>query len=374
MTRNKLLAAAAIVVSVVVLQVVRGHRPKKIDVAPVVSVNVTVAQVAQRDLPLTITAVGRAEAKASVAVKSRLDGQVAEVAYAEGKPVRKGQLLLRLDPAVLQAQQRQAEGVLARDEAQLIKLKGDYERNLALFGQGFISKGGVSQSEGDMHAAEASVKADRASLDNARLQLGYARVIAPMDGVAGALLLPVGGAAKANDTTLLVINQIKPIYVSFSLPEAQLAPLRQAMNKGEVPVSASIGGIDKPLLGKLAFVDNAVDITSGAITAKGIFTNADGMLTPGQFAQVTVQLDKLPKALVVPSQAVESGVDGPYAFVINADSSVSIRQLKVGADTDGYRVVMSGLAAGERVVTTGQAQLRNKTKVSITTAASGQQP
>jgi len=324
-----------------------------------------VAEVVQRELPLTISAVGRTEAKISVAVKSRLDGQVVEVAFAEGQAVKKGQLLMRFDSAVFEAQRRQAEGILARDEAQLAKVKADYQRNLALVDQGFISQSGLSQSAADLHTAEANLRADRASLDNAQLQLSYARITAPMDGVAGALMLPVGGAAKFNDTTLLVINQIKPIYVSFSLPESQLARLKQAMSKGDVPVSASITGIALPIAGKLAFIDNAVDTSSGAITVKAVFANADGMLTPGQFAQVEVELGRLPNALVVPSQAIESGSEGPYAFVLNADMTVAIRQLKTGAETAQFRVLTAGLTAGERVVMTGQADLRDKAKVTV---------
>lgn len=344
----------------------QDRRNPEVKVAPV---SVTTAEVQRRALPLTIAAVGRTEAKASLVLKSRLDGQVAEIAYAEGKPVYKGQLLLRIDPAVFETQQRQAEGILARDQAQLVRFRADYERNKALAGQGFISQSGLRQSEADLHAMEATLKADRASLDNARLQLGYTRITAPIDGVAGAVLLPVGGAAKANDTTLVVLNQIKPIYISFSVPEAQLAALKQAMVRGQVTVNASVAGIDMPVDGKLAFIDNAVDTTSGTITAKAIFDNTDSVLTPGQFAEVTVQLDKLPNALVVPSQAVESGVDGPYAFVVKSDSTVEIRRLKIGGEASGYSVVNVGLVAGERVVTSGQSQLRNTSKVSIAASA-----
>jgi multidrug efflux system membrane fusion protein len=365
------LAAIAIVAGLAVLQFLRVDRAKDSEAEALAPVGVTVAVVERRDLPLTIAAAGRAEAKASVAVKSRLDGQVAEVAYREGQPVRRGQLLLRFDTAVLEAQQRQAEGVVARDEAQLAKTASDNQRNLALVAKGFLSKSGLNQSQADLDAAQASLKVDRAGLDNARLQLGYARIVAPMDGVAGALLLPVGGAAKANDTTLLVINQIDPIHVAFPVPESQLAQLKLAMGKGDVAVDATIEGIAQPLHGKLEFIDNAVDATSGTIIAKAVFDNPRGMLTPGQFAQVSVQLEKLPNVLVVPSQAVESGIDGPYAFVVNADSSATIRQLAVGAETSGYRVVTSGLAAGDRVVVTGQAQLRDKAKVAIAKSSSG---
>jgi multidrug efflux system membrane fusion protein len=376
MTRNKWLAAIALVAGLAGVLWLRARRADETNADAVVPVSVTVAEVQHRDLPLTITAAGRAEAKASVSVKPRVDGQVADVTYTEGQPVHTGQLLLRLDPAVLQAQQRQAEGVLARDEALLVKAKNDYQRYVALASRDYVSKSGLNQSQADLGAAQANVQADRASLDNARLQLSYTQITAPMDGVAGALLLPVGGAATANNTTLLVINQIKPIYVTFSIPESQLARLKLAMSKGAVAVSATVTGIDMPMHGKLAFIDNAVDVASGTITAKAVFDNADGLLTPGQFAQVTVQLDELPNALVVPDQAVESGVDGPYVFVVNADATAAIRPLTVGAQSSGFSVVTSGLAAGERVVMTGQAQLRDKAKVTITAvpADTSQQP
>lgn len=376
MTRNKWWVVIAVVAGLAVFQYQRISRPKDLAVEALAPVSVTVAVVDRRDLPLTLTAAGRAEAIASVAVKARLDGQVAEVAYTQGQAVRKGQLLLRLDTAVLETQQRQAEGVLARDEALLAKATSDYQRNVSLVDKGFISKSGLSQSLADQGTAQANLKADRASRDNARLQLGYARITAPMDGMAGAAQLHVGGAAKANDTILLVINQISPILVTFPVPESQLASLKLSQSKGLVPVSATIEGIKQPLHGKLAFIDNAVDPTSGTIIAKAVFDNPDSMLTPGQFAQVSVQLNKLPGALAVPSQAVESGVDGPYAFVVNADSTVAIRHLTVGPEASGYRVATSGLEVGERVVMTGQAQLRNKTKVDIATtpSASSEQP
>jgi multidrug efflux system membrane fusion protein len=347
MKRKILLLVLAVTSGLVGWQLVRGSRSHEAKVDAPVPLSVTVAVVQLRELPLTISAIGRAEAKASASVKSRLDGQVAEVAFAEGQVVRKGQLLLRLDPALLEAQQRQAEGVLARDEAQLTKLQGDYQRNSALMSQGFISESGLSQSKADLQAAQSTLKADRANLDSARLQLGYTRITAPMDGVAGALLLPVGGGAKANDTTLLVINQVQPIYVSFSLPESQLAPVKAAQRKGPVIVTATVAGIAHALTGKLAFIDNTVDPTSGAITAKAVFANADSALTPGQFAQVALQLDSLPNALVVPTQAVESGVDGSYAFAVNADSSVSLRPLKLGPQAGGYQAVLAGLAKGD---------------------------
>jgi multidrug efflux system membrane fusion protein len=342
--------------------------PAEAEVAAPVGVSVATAQ--RRSLPILLEAAGRAEAKASVSVKSRLDGQVVELAYREGHPVRKGQLLIRLDASAVEAQLRQAEGVVARDQAQLLHLQGDYERNRSLFQQGFLSAGGFKLSEADLKSAEATLAADRAGADNARLQVGYTRIVAPMAGVAGAALLPVGGAAKANDTPLLVINQIDPIYVSFALPEAQLAPLVQALKRGPVPVRAAVAGIAQPALGELAFIDNAVDPATGTIAAKAVFANADARLTPGQFAQVSVQLGAQADALVVPAQAVESGVDGAYVFVVNADGTVTLRAVQTGVQSAGYRVVTAGLAAGDQVVMTGQARLRDKARVVVAAGAS----
>ena len=337
----------------------------KIAATPQAPVAVAVDTVQRRSLPLTTNAVGRAEAKTSVTLTSRVDGQVVEVDFTEGQPVHRGQLLLRMDSAALEAQRRQAEGVVARDLAQLARLSADFDRNKSLSAQGFISPGGLSQSESDLKATQATLKSDEAALDDARLQVDFTRIVAPIDGVAGALQLPRGGGAKANTTTLLIINQIDPIYVTFSLPEAELAPLKQALARGEVPVSATIDGLAAPIFGRVAFVDNAVDATTGAITVKAIFSNSGGLITPGQFARVSVRLGWLRDMPCVPSSAVESGVDGTYLFVLNPDSTVAIRKVEVGIEAAGYRVVQSGVAVGERVVTGGQARLHNQARVTI---------
>jgi multidrug efflux system membrane fusion protein len=188
--------------------------------------------------------------------------------------------------------------------------------------------------------------------------LDFTRVVAPVDGIAGAALLPVGGAAKANDTALVVVNQVKPIYVTFAVPESELDRLKRAMAQGSVAVTTTVPGSTTALTGRLAFLDNAVDATTGTIMAKASFTNEEGGLTPGQFAEVKVTVGRLHNAVVVPAQAVESGLDGPFVFVVKADSTVEIRPIKLAADVDGFSAVASGLAAGERVVTDGQSRLR----------------
>jgi multidrug efflux system membrane fusion protein len=329
--------------------------------APAVPVVVATAQ--QRDLAILLKASGRAEAKSSVTVKSRLDGQVAAILFTEGGPVRKGQVLLRMDSAPGQAQLRQVEAVLARDQAQLERITGEAQRNTALFEQGFISKNGLGQSQADLQAAKATLKADQANLDSARLQLGFTDVTSPVDGIAGAILLPVGGAAKANDTALVVINQIRPIYVSFAIPEADLERVKGALAGGVVAVSASLPGSAAVSTGRLAFLDNAVDPTTGTIIAKAAFDNADGRLTPGQYAQVKVPLSYLRQAVVVPAAAVESGVAGPYVFVVRADSTVELRPVEVRAEVDGAVAIASGVRAGDKVVIDGQTHLRAGSRI-----------
>jgi len=374
MTAKKIILPTVLLLAVAAFSVrfFSGSRPPDAATSAVPLPVVSVGVVQRRDLPLTVSAVGRAEAKASVAVKSRIDGQIAQLSFAEGRPVKKGQPLVVIDPSLLEAQQRQAEGILARDEAQLAKARDDYQRNVALKERGFISQSVLNQSEADVHAAEASVRADHASVDSMHVQLAYTRILAPMDGIAGAVLLPVGSSVKANDSTLLVINQVSPIYVSFPLPESQLAAVKLAMRKGAVKVLANVAGMAQPVTGRLAFLDNGVDATSGTILAKALFTNADAMLTPGQFAQVTLQLDMLMAALAAPVEAVENGVDGAYAFVVGADSTVTLRHLEVGATAGAWRVITSGLSEGEHVVTSGQARLRDKTRVAVSSASSSQ--
>jgi multidrug efflux system membrane fusion protein len=361
-----------LVASTMIYRGVQGLKPDRpsSDEREPPEVIVAVAAAQYHDLPVVLKAAGRAEAKASVSVKAHLDGQVAAVLYQEGRPVHKGQVLLRMDAGPAKAQLQQAQAVLARDQAQLERVTGDSRRNAVLFAQGFISQSGLGQTDADLRAAQATIKADRAIVEGAQLQLGYTNVVAPMDGIAGAVLLPPGGSAKANDTPLVVINQIKPIYVSFAVPESELERLKDAMGKGDVAVSTSIAGTATATLGKLAFLDNAVDPTTGTIIAKASFANEGAELTPGQFAEVKVEMQRLPNALVIPASAVESGEEGPFVFVVRPDSTVELRAVKLAAEADGFVGVSSGLRAGERVVTEGQTHLRANSRVAVASSAS----
>jgi multidrug efflux system membrane fusion protein len=332
-------------------------------------IDVAVARAERREVPLVLSVVGRTEAHASVAVKSRIDGIIAEVAYHEGQPVHQGQLLVRLDDAQLQSQRRQAEAIVARDEAVLEKSRADLARAESLLTQGFVSASAVDQARSTMHADEATLRSDRAAADNVQLQTQYTRILAPIDGVAGIAQLTAGGATKANDTTLVVIDQVDPIYVTFTLPESRIAALREAMRHGRVAVEAAVSGAPAPLRGQVAFLDNAVDTTSGALTGKALVPNPERLLTPGQFASLKIELGRLPAAVAVPASAVESGVDGPYVFVVDDHDEARLRAVKVTADSDGWNVIGSGVAAGERVVLSGQEKLRDRMVVRASAAA-----
>jgi multidrug efflux system membrane fusion protein len=335
---------------------------------------VTAATAEKRELPVVIKASGRAEARASVTVKSRLDGQVAAILFTEGGSVHKGQVLMRMDAAPAQAQLRQSTALLARDHAQLEKLQADRARNTELFQKGFISKSGLGQTEADFRSAEATLKADQASIDSAQLQLDFTNVLAPIDGVTGLALLSVGGAAKANDTPLVVINQVTPIRVAFALPEGDLERVKSSMGNEPVEVTATIPGTSAPLTGRLEFLDNAVDVGSGTIMAHALLANAAHELTPGQYVDLRLTLGHRPAAVAIPAAALENSVDGAFVFVVRADSTVEVRSVRADFVSDGFVAIGSGLAVGERVVIEGQSRLRDGTLVQLATAPSAPSP
>ncbi|BAL23979.1 efflux transporter, RND family, MFP subunit [Azoarcus sp. KH32C] len=334
--------------------------------APPPPVPVTAATAAVSDVPVLLEVIGRAEAYESVTVKSRLDGQVASVVYMEGQHVRQGDVLLRLDPADYEARLRQAEANVARDEAQVAKARADVERYVALKGRGFVSDEKVNEVHTDEAAALATVKADKAAVDFARLQLSYTTVRAPFDGVVGARLVFPGSAVKVNDTALAVVNRVRPLYVSFDVSEKHLPRLREAMAAGSMKASIKVpGGGDKPVEGTVRFLDNAVDVTTGTIQMKALLENQDEKLLPGQFVNVSVRLATLSGAVVVPSEAVQQGPEGNFLFVIGEENKVSPRKIEVEAMFDGRAAIAKGLAAGEKVVTDGQLRLTPGSRVKV---------
>ncbi|MBI4998244.1 MAG: efflux RND transporter periplasmic adaptor subunit, partial [Rhodocyclales bacterium] len=274
---------------------------------------VLIAKAGLRDLPLTLELTGRAEAFESVSLKARVDGQVQEVMFTEGRHVAQGEVLLRLDPADYEARLRQAEAALARDQVQFVKAQADVERAISLKARGFVSDASIDTARATAAGAEATVKADQAALDLARLQLGYTTVRAPFDGIVGARLVFPGTAVKANDTTLAVVNRVRPIFVSFAVPEKYLPRLRTGMKGKGTAVTVSVPGDKTPMSGAIRFLDNAVDATTGTVQMKAQLANEGERLSPGQFVDVSLGIEALAQAVTVPNEAIQQGPIGDHA-------------------------------------------------------------
>lgn len=322
------------------------------------AIPVVVATAQSGRMPVLLSVVGRAEAYESVTLKSRLDGQVLAVDYVEGQPVKQGEVLLRLDPADLEAKQAQAAALVARDQAQLAKARADVERYQGLKARGFVSDEKVNEIRTNEAALAATLKADLAALELARLQLSYTTIRAPFAGIVGARLVFPGSAVKTNDTALAAVNRVDPLYVSFSVPERHLPVLRQALQGGPLAVQVSLpGGGTTAFEAKARFIDNAVDQTTGTIQLKAVLDNRAARLTPGQFLNVGMVLQQLDNAVIVPNEAVQQGADGNFLYVVNSDNTVDLRKIRVVAAHQG-RSAIAGVVGGEIVVTDGQLRLR----------------
>jgi membrane fusion protein, multidrug efflux system len=329
------------------------------------AVPVSVATVLQETVPVQLQAIGNVEAFATVAVKGRVDGQIVEVGFKEGDEVQKGRVLFKLDPRPFEAALRQAEANHLRDTAQAEQARSQEKRYEELLQKNFVSKEAYAQIRTNADTAQAVALASRAALDNARLNLEYCTIRSPIEGYAGKIQIQLGNLVRANDANaLVVINQVHPIYVNFSIPENRLTELRKHMASGPMSVSALAPGSDKiAATGSLIFVDNAVDPTTGTIRLRARFANKENALWPGQFVNISVRLFEQADAIVVPSQAVQTGPDGQYVYVVGDDMAVDLRRIQVQR-TDGERtIVAAGLAKGERVVTQGQLRLGPKTRV-----------
>lgn len=335
-------------------------------------VPVTAAVAVAQDISVTLQVVGRAEAYESVALKSRVDGQIAAVLFTEGQHVKQGEILIRLDPGDFAARLRQSEATIARDEALIAKSRSDTARYAALKERNFVSEEKVNDVRTTEAAAAANLRASKAAAQIARLQLSYATIRSPITGIVGARLVFPGSAVKTNDTTVAVINRVRPLLVSFSVPEKHLPRLRAAIrsgseSSGKMKVDVSLPG-DKPrhFDGEVRFIDNTVDVTSGTILMKAELPNDDEKLTPGQFLNVTLRLDTLTNAVTVPNEAVQQGAEGNFLFVVKDDHSVEVRTIETAASQGGLTAISKGLKAGETVVTDGQLRLNPGVKVKIT--------
>ncbi len=387
---------------------------------PVVPVNV--ATVIQKDVPVQLRGVGNVDAYSAVSIRAMVEGELWKVYFKEGQDVQKNDLLLSIDPRPFESTLRQAEANLERDLALVQQVEANLTRDLAqvtqaeanlsrdlaqaknadeqakryayLVEKGYVAKEQYDQVRTNAESLAATVQADRAAIENAqaalradkaalenakavvrgskaavetaKIQLGYCSIRAPLSGRTGGLLVQQGNLIKANDVPIVVINQINPIYVTFAVPEQNLPEIKKHMAAGSVKAEAIIPGDENfPESGILTFVDNAVDTATGTIKLKGTFANQAKRLWPGQFVNVVLTLTTQPKAIVVPSQAIQTGQEGQYVFVVKPDLTVESRRVAVDRSLDGLTVVAKGLQPGETVVTIGQLRLVTGGKVEI---------
>jgi multidrug efflux system membrane fusion protein len=364
-------------------------------------VPVTVANASHRDVPLEIQVIGNIEAYSTITVKAQVGGQLTDVFFKEGDFVKKGEKLFTIDPRPLEAAYNQAVANIARDQASLLQAQANMARDQAnakyqdsqakrygdLFQAGVVSKDQAEQLRAGADAGAQAVNADKAAIasaqaaigastataENAKVQLGFTTIYSPINGRTGNLTVKQGNVVTANNMDMMTINQVEPIYVTFSVPESQLTAIKKYMALGTLtvrtrPQDADIADEER---GALTFVDNTVDVTTGTIKLKGTFPNAGHKLWPGQFVRVTLRLTTQQNAVVVPNEAIQTGQTGSFVYVVKGDKTVESRPVVTGARVDQDMVVSEGLAVGETVVTEGQLRLAPGSKVVVRDAKGG---
>jgi len=332
---------------------------------------VTVSTATQKTVPVQLRAIGNVQAYSTVTIKSKVGGELVRVHFTEGQDVKKGDLLFMIDPRPYEAALKQAEANLQRDIAQAKHAREDARRYESLIQKGVVPQQQYDKFRSDADALEATVLADRAAVENAKIQLGYCSLHSPIDGRTGSLIVKQGNIIKAEDINLVVINQIIPIDVAFSVPEQFLPEIKKYMAVGKLQVEALIPmNEERPERGVITFIDNAVDTNTGTIRLKGTFANRENKLWPGQFVNVVLTLTTEPNAIVVPSQTIQTGQEGQYIFVVKEDLTVESRPVVAGRTMNNETVVKKGLNPDEKVVTDGQLLLYPGAKVEIKTSDS----
>lgn len=342
--------------------------PEKPRTAPV-----KVATASLKDVPVDLNAIGEVYAYSTVSVKSQVDGPLARIHFKEGQYVNRGDVLFTIDPSPFEIALKQAEANLAKDTAQMKNARVEAKRYEELVKKGYVAQADYDSFRTAAEALTATVNADWGAVDNARLQLSYTNIRSPITGRAGSLIINQGNLIKANDVnnTMVVIYQVEPIYAGFSVPEQYLPEIKSYMAKGPLKVIVKISDRERPEEGVLTFIDNQVDRATGTILLKGAFNNKDRRLWPGQFVNVTLRLSTEKNAVTVPTQAVMTGQNGQYVFVVKPDNTAETRPVVAGRISGNETVIEQGVKAGEAVVTDGQLQVIPGIKVEIRNGGPG---
>jgi multidrug efflux system membrane fusion protein len=334
--------------------------------APAIPVIATSAQ--KQDVSDYLTGLGSVQAFNRVTMHVRVDGELQEITFTEGQFVRNGDVLAKIDPRPLQAALDQAKAKKAQDQAQLISAQKDLQRAKTLIDKNFQTQQVVDQTQAKVDQLAAAIDADKAAIESAETQLSYTTIVSPLDGRMGMRLIDKGNIVHANDPGgLVVITQVQPIAVIFSVPQDYLQPITAAMKQGPLKVSAySRDNLTKLGEGTLLLIDNQIDASTGTLRLKGSFPNQDDALWPGQFVNARLELAMRNDAVAVPAQVIQRGPNALYAYVVKPDQTVERRAVKVGPVRDGMAVIEEGLAPGERVVVDGQFKLRPGARVAVT--------
>ena len=320
-------------------------------------------------MPIELQEIGTGQAYSTVSVESQVAGIVSAVHYTQGQFVKKGDLLVSLDDRPFLAAQQIAEANLSKDQANLKLAQVQAGRYEELYKSGIVPKEQLDQFTSTASADEAAVQADEAAVQAAKLNVSYCSIYAPIDGRTGGQLIYPGTVVKANDLpVLVVINRISPIYVNFSVPQQYLGQIKAFMGRGKLPIQATPADNTAPEAGYLTFINNTVDATTGTLELKGTFENRDLRLWPGEFVTVVLRLAEQQNATVVPSQAVQTGQQGDYIFIIKSDMTVESRNVRVSRTINGEAIIAEGVRPGDLVVTDGQIRLVPGTKVEIKTS------
>jgi multidrug efflux system membrane fusion protein len=336
-------------------------------------VPVTAGTVAAQDVPVFLNGIGTVQAYNMVAIKSRVDGQIVKVDFKEGQDVKEGEPLLQIDPRTFQAALEQAQANKQKDEAQLVGAQLDLDRYEKLIGSGWQTRQSYDQQKATVGQLQASIKGDEAQINTAKLNLSYSDIRSPIDGRLGAKLVDKGNLVHANDNAPLVtITEVKPIFVSFTLPQETLGDVRENHKGLPLVVYAYSGDGKKQLAeGKLTLIDNSIDQSTGTVHLKARFDNDDERLWPGQFVSLRVVLSTRREVATVPAQTVQNGPNGYYAYVIKPDDTVERRAVDIASIQDGIAVVTKGLSPGERIVVDGQYRLTEGVRVKPTAPQTG---